>query len=43
MTNLLGGVYVDLVPWIDTRGQVRALSDFKGMIATLLRNITSTN
>lgn len=37
-TTLLGGIYVDLVHWIDTRGRERALSDLNGVIATLLRN-----
>ncbi|MDB5823917.1 MAG: hypothetical protein JWR21_2621 [Herminiimonas sp.] len=37
MTNLLGGVYVDLVHWTDTRGWEQALSDLNGVIATLLR------
>jgi hypothetical protein len=41
MTTLLGGVYVDLFHWIDTRGSERALSDLKGVIATLLRERTS--
>ena len=40
MTTLLGGVYVDLVHWTDIHGQERALSDLKGVIATLLRNST---
>jgi hypothetical protein len=40
MTTLLGGFYVDLVHWTDTRGRERALSDLKGVIATLLRGST---
>jgi hypothetical protein len=43
MTNLLGAVYVDLVHWIDTRGRERALSDLNGVIATLLRDSTSSD
>ncbi|MDB5824564.1 MAG: hypothetical protein JWR21_3268 [Herminiimonas sp.] len=38
MTTLLGGVYVDLVHWIDSRGLEAALSDLKAEIATLLRH-----
>lgn len=41
MTTLLGGVYVDLFHWIDTLGRERALSDLKGVIATLLRDSAS--
>jgi hypothetical protein len=35
--SLLGAVYVDLTHWIDADGRESALRDFKGLIATLLR------
>lgn len=43
MTTLLGGVYVDLVHWTDSRGLERAVSDLKGVIATLLRDLRPPN
>jgi hypothetical protein len=39
-TTLLGGVYVDLIHWIDSRGRERALLDFQGVIASRLREAT---
>jgi hypothetical protein len=36
-TALLGGFYVDLAHWIDSRGYEHALRDLGGVIASLLR------
>jgi hypothetical protein len=36
-TMLLGGFYVDLAHWIDSRGYEHALRDLRGVIASLLR------
>ena len=35
--SLLGAVYVDLTHWTDSHGQEAAIRNFRGLIATLLR------
>jgi|GEM_PF-3200356 len=35
--SLLGAIYVDLTHWVDADGREAASRDFKGLIATLLR------